>query len=198
MKLIINGEEAKIPSGSGSGDVTMDEVNSAIDAKLDAYEPQEVYSTEEIRIGTWIDGKPLYRKVLNNLVIPNDVSLTNSVEIASYSANVDTIADIYGICVSHTGQINKAPYYLSEGNVLWIGYNLPRHSTPNSLRIQASNQYRGTTITIILEYTKTTDQPQTAAANTVLKAPSKALALNSIQSAAVTASAVAEIGNIQT
>ena len=48
MKIVIDGQEAVIPSGSGGGS------GSA----------EEVYSTEETRIGTWIDGKPFYRKSL--------------------------------------------------------------------------------------------------------------------------------------
>lgn len=176
-------------SGGGGSGVTMDQVNQAIDSKLDAYTPQEVYSTEEQMIGTWIDGKPLYRKVFNDLVIPSNVSVTASVEIASYSANVDTVSDIYGVCTSSTKQVTKVPYYISATSVLWVGYNLPTHSTSNSVRIQASKQYAGASITIVLEYTKTTDQAQTAAANTVLKAP----ALNTIQTAAEIASGAAEI-----
>lgn len=43
MKIVSNGKTLEVPS-CGS---------------------QDIYSTEEQQIGTWIDGKPLYRKVLN-------------------------------------------------------------------------------------------------------------------------------------
>ena len=31
---------------------------------VESFQAQDIYSTEETRIGTWIDGKPLYRRVL--------------------------------------------------------------------------------------------------------------------------------------
>lgn len=43
MKVMLNGNELNLGGGTA----------------------QEVYSTEETRIGTWIDGKPLYRKTFS-------------------------------------------------------------------------------------------------------------------------------------
>lgn len=43
MKLAVNGKVVSVPCPQGGS--------------------QEAYSTEETRIGTWVDGKPLYRKV---------------------------------------------------------------------------------------------------------------------------------------
>lgn len=39
-------------------------VSAVNDALEEAMKENQVYSTNEIRIGTWIDGKPLYRKVI--------------------------------------------------------------------------------------------------------------------------------------
>lgn len=48
MKIVIDGKTVELPGGGSGGGGSGAE---------------EVYSTEETRIGTWIDGKPLYRKV---------------------------------------------------------------------------------------------------------------------------------------
>jgi len=63
--------------------------------KLSTIKNQE-YSTEEQVIGTWIDGKPLYRKVVTgttkNVVsgeIDTKIGITNVDTVISYSANVD-------------------------------------------------------------------------------------------------------------
>ena len=48
--------------GGSSGGVSMEQVNEAVAAALAVYRPLEVYSAEETRIGTWVDGKPLYQK----------------------------------------------------------------------------------------------------------------------------------------
>ena len=49
MKIVINGESVEV-----NGDAVPQDSSGG----------GEVYSTEETRIGTWIDGKPLYRKTL--------------------------------------------------------------------------------------------------------------------------------------
>lgn len=63
--------------------------------KLSTIKKQE-YSTEEQVVGTWIDGKPLYRKVVTgttkNVVsgeIDTKIGITNVDTVISYSANVD-------------------------------------------------------------------------------------------------------------
>lgn len=189
MKLIINGEEAKIPSGSSSGGVTMDQVNSAIDTKLDVYEPQEVYSTEEVRIGTWIDGKPLYRKVMTYSI---QLTTTSKVDLIDIPHSVETIVSRkLSIDYLVNGQkiSLQIPYFENiNTNLYWLWEYIDLSSDKMHF-VCMFPQNCSATITCVLEYTKTIDQSQTASTNTVLKTPSKAPALNSIQSAAVTASA---------
>ena len=53
MKIVIDGKEAEViggANGGGSGS-------------------ENVYSTEETVIGTWIDGKPIYRRVIEAAAI---------------------------------------------------------------------------------------------------------------------------------
>lgn len=74
----------------------------------------EVYSTEEVRIGTWIDGKPLYRKVFS---FPGGIAfreaLTDNVTVVSQSRlesmNVDLICGMRGSFYSD-GSANILPY----------------------------------------------------------------------------------------
>lgn len=180
MKLIINGEEARIPSGGSSG-VTMDQVNSAIDTKLDAYETQEVYSTEEVRIGAWIDGKPLYRKVYQ----AKTQNAVGTVVIVTWQS-------LGPLSISYIPNLRAVINYQSDGRHVCLPDGVNADNTYFSIWVDPSGikcsinaeQYKNRDLTIVLEYTKTTDQAQTTAVNTVLKAP----ALSSIQSAAVTAS----------
>lgn len=190
--LSINGEEKLFSDGG----VTIDQVNSAIDTKLDAYEPQEVYSTEETRIGTWIDGKPLYRKVYT---FTSPISISSSYTDSKIIFSLDSYIMPIKYCtyILHGGKNAVSMCQLAD---------VPRSESIARLFIEFGKVYLVNTfaefankpIRFILEYTKTTDQAQTASANTVLKAPSKAPAVNSIPSAAVTASGITEIDNIQT
>ena len=100
------------------------------------------YSTAEQRIGTWIDGKPLYRKVVTgttkNVVsgeIDTKIGITNVDTVISYSANVDG----------------------------WIITYLTRLiNLSGTLRLDIMNQESGSGFSVkpfkcIVEYTKTTD-----------------------------------------
>ena len=51
------------------------------------------YSTTEQVIGTWIDGKPIYRKVINFGSLPN----AESKSVAHNIANIDFIVNVWGM-----------------------------------------------------------------------------------------------------
>lgn len=74
--------------------MTLEQVQEAIDNKLTNYTPQEVYSTEETRIGTWIDGKPLYRKVYDNLIFPTTTGINK--DILRLPSEIDNVIALQG------------------------------------------------------------------------------------------------------
>lgn len=124
----------------------------------------EVYSTEETRIGTWIDGKPIYRIAIN-ATTPASAGTDASVEVASYSANVEEVIRLSAIITSKTGQKITAPYYRTNDERAWIAYNPPNYTNvqnKNSVRMMVGTAIVSLPITIILEYTKTTDEGGTA------------------------------------
>lgn len=139
--------------------ITMDQVNSAIDAKLDAYEPQEVYSTEETRIGTWIDGKPLYRKAF----IYDAAGYTANKDITIYTdSTIDSFTFYYGLeitsgytlmCNAYTG-----PGYVAQDlNAIWC-------RPGGRVYFRGGTGAVGSMPHVIIEYTKTTDQPTVSTA----------------------------------
>lgn len=157
------------------GAATMEQVNTAIqNAKS-----QEIYSTEETRIGTWIDGKPLYRRVVK-AILPSGVTgapfytIPNTDEIVSYNVI---------LYYSNTNMYIQFPFQLDAG---WGGVVI----------IDGGLQLRGTATTVfgspytaIFEYTKTTDVEtiQLDAPERAVYAAAKAEQY-SIPSSAVTAS----------
>lgn len=111
----------------------------------------EIYSAEETRIGTWIDGKPLYRKVYRKVVGNSELE-----EIANLSSlQIDFVAHIYGVFDRIDGvdsdSWESANHIYPSGNSssLWI-------SNPSLLRC-ANKSRKSSRITAIIEYTKTTD-----------------------------------------
>lgn len=110
------------------------------------------YSSEEQVIGTWIDGKPLYRKVIN----------------CTYQSTAGTAYDkAFSTNITNMSQLVNA-YGCAKFGDRWLPLNFINrniggwnsfHVTSNGATIQVHNDgtYPTSTIYIILEYTKTTD-----------------------------------------
>lgn len=111
--------------------------------------PGEVYSKEEICIGTWIDGKPLYRQVFD-CTTPSE---TGDKVVVS-TENNKSVVNISGMFLWSTNQ--------------WFSINTA--NTLKDYQIQLQTYYRRGDIImsalsgafskeahVILEYTKTTD-----------------------------------------
>lgn len=150
--------------GGGSSGVTMDQVNTAIEEKLDAFDPMDIYSTEEVRIGTWIDGKPLYRVVME-ATLPTDNSWHN---ISTGVRNVEIVASLRGI-VRHptrTKTFYSLPTALPNGNgvILFAYYQDGYSDVYGSQGLNGYctyGEFKGAAVKMIMEYTKTTDPSTT-------------------------------------
>ena len=113
------------------------------DRVSDAEKNFNKYSTTEEVVGTWIDGKPLYRKVIQTTVSDGKVILSDANCIL---VRYEWYAPINGVKLlklpsPNTG--NAALWQLDNGNIV---FNIPGSSSVN-----------GKLATCILEYIKTTD-----------------------------------------
>lgn len=109
---------------------------------------QEVYSTDEVRIGTWINGKPIYRKIFTNVNITS--SNTDLINISSLG--MQNIVKIYGALFTTSSTVFPIPLTDSSSNYSVI------FATSTALRGRAVIG-SGTLADcwLALEYTKTTD-----------------------------------------
>lgn len=105
----------------------------------------EVYSTEEIRIGTWIDGKPLYRKVITNLT-SGAVGNGNINFISKVPDNMATMVYIRGL-ITIDGYIWSIP---TSGMDIGVQNN-------NIITVLRFNTWTNCPIIVTIEYTKTAD-----------------------------------------
>jgi hypothetical protein len=116
----------------------------------EAMRENNIYSTNETKIGTWIDGKPLYRKVIQPVI--------------EIGANA-TVSVPHGI--SNLSQVLKV-----DATLFWWNKTYPLPAIYEDLSKQVAINYIDSTnvyiksfgdnwssqiTTIILEYTKTTD-----------------------------------------
>lgn len=114
----------------------------------------EVYSAEETRIGTWIDGKPLYRRVYQ-ITTPAEDTGESAYYICKNIPIPDTWENMrcYGFMVDKYNFSMPIPSYWQSGMYIIAApqpgqYLMLKSRGPNNLNRPA---------TIILEYTKTTD-----------------------------------------
>lgn len=108
------------------------------------------YSTGEKRIGTWTDGKPLYRKVISGYWSFE----TGDTNIAHNISNLDLCirADLFRIDIGHISW--EFPYVSESGGFTGITKVTPENVIVKAYNDTWSNNNNGY---IILEYTKTTD-----------------------------------------
>lgn len=110
----------------------------------------EIYSTEEVRIGTGVDGKPLYRKV-THLTLP----ATAGTHHYPYDfSDIEEITSVKAIIWLQSGEALQSNYYINV-NDFFIAYADPRL---NRISVAFGQPEAASTGYFILEYTKATDQ----------------------------------------
>ena len=118
------------------------------DRVSDAEKNFNKYSTTEEVIGTWIDGKPIYRKCFNY------TATTGEVIVADLSSlNIDTVCHMYGNFKDGNALIESIPFYLHSAYTVTPFYKL----ADKSLRLTVNIANLTGTGVVIIEYTKTTD-----------------------------------------
>lgn len=111
------------------------------------------YSTEEKQIGTWINGKPLYRKVINTtspICNTNGTYVISTIDVAD---NIDFAVIELAFILDNANQVQTIPYINNSGNMIkaFINANKKIHLTHNV------KDYSERQVTVVVEYTKTTD-----------------------------------------
>lgn len=108
------------------------------------------YSTSEVNTGAkWIDGKPIYRKVVDFGYLPNNVSKT----VAHGISGISSVIQTYGI-IRNT----RLDYWLplpfsSKTSTNVVGLSI----VGSNIQITTGADRTEETAIVILEYTKTTD-----------------------------------------
>lgn len=108
---------------------------------------KEIYTTEETVIGTWIDGKPIYRRVFTGdfgTIGTSFINLTSKISTIN-KTNINMILNVWA----------KGIY---QGNIYQYSSGFKYESrNDNNYYIQMLGSDVQNVDTIIIEYTKTTD-----------------------------------------
>lgn len=114
----------------------------------------ETYSTTEKRVGTWIDGKPLYRKVVSMTVPTTSTNGTAVDGDTTIGSNIDVSFVEFGYIILNQNKWTL-PASLDEY------YTTTFTNAGNTLKIRnALTVFSGKTAYISVLYTKTTDTTQ--------------------------------------
>lgn len=120
-------------------------IESEATEMLNLYNEQNSYSTSEINTGKkWIDGKPIYRKVIDLGALPNNTTKN----IAHNIQDIEEIPELNVIARNNLGGRISLRYDGSTSSV---------YATATNVVVTAAVDFSGFTGYAILEYTKTTD-----------------------------------------
>ena len=110
------------------------------------------YSTQEVKTGgTWIDGKPIYRKVVNFGALPN----ATIKGVTFDNINADTFVKAEGIAMTNNGNAVTIPF--ADTSAATQSISIFINSSSVSINAGTTNRSDYTKCYIVLEYTKTTD-----------------------------------------
>lgn len=110
------------------------------------------YSTEEQAVGIWIDGKTIYRKVINFGALPN----ATKKEVQHNISNLEQFTKIEGIATRNDGTkfTQSLPLVYKDTE---MAYNTALAADNSIVEIQTNNDRSIFNGYVILEYTKTTN-----------------------------------------
>lgn len=116
--------------------------------KCESTEQKDTYSTNEIKVGTWVDGKPVYRKVIDGVTS----GTSDTGYIISSINNMETLVSYTGSILDNNSVKHKIGTYLNDryNSVLYV-------DTSGNIYISHGSSMVNKSYSLIIEYTKTTD-----------------------------------------
>jgi len=117
---------------------------------------ENIYSTEETVCGTWIDGKPIYRKVISGTLAEQN---GNGLVFANVSElQIDRLINLHGNMFDYdrTAQL-VFPISYNRTNGLFGAINMFYGNETGNIfyhYLNNNGEYSGSTAYVILEYTK--------------------------------------------
>ena len=153
----INGQSGGTPLSAENLNLMQDNAENAINEvatnieqlKTDV-ENKHTYSTEEQVVGTWIDGKPLYRKVISS----NFASTVNSQKAIGTIKDFNVIVKFEGYFTNpKNDNFYPFPFALNDEDISVYFYK----STGEIFEIHNYSYANNLYCYAVVEYTKTTD-----------------------------------------
>ena len=127
----------------------MKDLITALTTRITTLESYLVYSADEKAVGTWIDGRTIYRRTLTKVVNSNS---TGTIDVSGYG--------YYNIWINHGMSFNLYDGQYSSSSTQWVN-NPPANNDYGLIYIQQrkminikNNSANNRTYYITIEYTK--------------------------------------------
>lgn len=149
------------------------------------YPYRKVYSTEEQIIGKWIDDQPLYSRTYVSGINGYNVDIAviddyNDLQIHEFYGVINaSINDVVGINHINSDASSRSQCFINSNGILNINHNNPT--------------FIGGTVSVTIEYTKTTNEAQNSLANTPTIIPNFDIGIPSVTIAPASASTASTI-----
>ena len=163
--------EKNVGSGSGgastAAQVSFDNTGTGLVATnvqtaIGELDGRDNYSTSEAIIGKWIDGRPIYRKVIDFGALPNNTHK----EVAHNIADLDLVIKLYG-CAKAPNAFAVLPYVtVEDGN-----YQIALEITATDVVVWTDYDRSAYSGHVVVEYLKTA--PAASEAKSTRKKSSK-------------------------
>lgn len=109
------------------------------------------YSTTEQKVGTWINSKPIYRKVISQ----NITYYTGDINIDLNTANIELFTDARVLV--DTDSFTSVTHSQPSTNFYIRNFVFRKSANNNTVTVSTNIEGLSGTIYVIIEYTKTTD-----------------------------------------
>lgn len=172
-------KSSSITSDDWGRQITTRPTNTSVLYCIKAVAAGDVYSTTERVVGTWIDGKKVYEKVIAltnpTWVAPESGNKNPVSSYTSIGASIDEVINCTSMMKNKTTKASFYPFssYMVSGNILnvselvWDEFSCVRvvvesntyQDNPNTIRLLANTQHycEDYDYISIIRYTKTTD-----------------------------------------
>jgi len=123
------------------------------DVLANKFSKSDLYSTDEKMIGRWIDGKPLYQKVVNTGALP---SVATTKIVPHGINNIETVVSVEGITKNTNG--THTPLVWASTSAFSDTISTNCDSTNVNINV-GKDRSAWTSSYVTIQYTKTTDSP---------------------------------------
>lgn len=130
----------------------LNKMDAGIANAVENLDKLSTYSTNETKIGTWISGKPIYRRVFEG-TIPSTGANNSANVYLDTKISADDLVNVGGYILSNNNKFQIPSNSATSFNFQWSRVII----ASTNLRLDVGSYFYSCTFKVWIDYTKTTD-----------------------------------------